>query len=73
MHASTRHPRRGFPARLNSIGLFGFGLLLVGLVPTGVQAQTLRGKASIETRVFPSGPAFPDQRGASVSASLGGR
>ena len=71
MHASTRRCRKGLPSVLDWIRLFGFGLLLVGLVPTGVQAQTLRGKAFVDARAFPGGPAFPDQRGASVSPSLG--
>ena len=71
MHASTRRRRRDFSARWDWARLFGLGLLLVGLVPTAVQAQTLRGKAFVDARAFLGGPAFPDQRGASLSPSLG--
>ena len=71
MHASTRRRRKGVRSTLNSIRLFGFALLLVGLVPTAVHAQTLRGKAFVDARTFPAGPVFPDQRAGSLSPSLG--
>ena len=45
-------------------------VMAFGLLPSGLQAQSVRGSASVETRVFPSAPAFPAQRRATASPSL---
>ena len=59
MPASTRHVRR-----LSAV------VVVLGLLPAGLHAQSVRGKVSVETRIFPNGPAFPDQRHATASPSL---
>ncbi len=46
-------------------------LILVALLPRALDAQEFRGSAFVETRVFPSSPAFPEQRDATVSPSFG--
>ena len=43
--------------------------LALALLPVGLQAQSVRGSATFETRLFPNGP-FPDQRRATLSPSL---
>ena len=44
--------------------------VVVLLLPHYLHAQSVRGSASVEVRVFPNAPAFPDQRAATVSPSL---
>ena len=61
MRAHSPHPWSLGPA----------SLVLVVLLPTVLHGQELRGSAFVETRIFPSGPAFPDQRDALVSPSFG--
>ena len=46
-------------------------LILVALLPRALDAQEIRGSAFLETRLFPSSPAFPDQRDATISPSVG--
>lgn len=47
-----------------------FTTLLV-LLPTALRGQELRGRVFVESRFFPSAPAFPEQREATVSPSVG--
>lgn len=47
-----------------------FTTLLV-LLPTALRGQELRGRVFVESRFFPSAPAFPGQREATVSPSFG--
>ncbi len=58
------------PARLG-LALALPSLIILGLLPVALSGQELRGSAFIETRVFPSSPAFPEQRDATVSPSFG--
>jgi hypothetical protein len=44
---------------------------VLSLVPAIVHGQEIRGRAFLETRIFPSRPAFTDQRGAAGSPSYG--
>lgn len=67
-HRSLPVRRRPRP-RLLSAAILGGALAPSG--PSLLEAQEIRGSAFVETRLFPSDPAFPDQRGAAVSPSIG--
>ncbi len=45
--------------------------LMLTLLPVRMAGQEVRGSAFLETRLFPSSPAFPEQRDATVSPSFG--
>ncbi len=48
------------PATLG-LALAPASLILVALLPKALDAQEIRGSAFLETRLFPSSPAFADQ------------
>lgn len=59
MRGNTRYARR-----------LAVWALALALLPVGLRAQSVRGSATFETRLFPNGPAFPDQRRATMSPSV---
>ena len=46
-------------------------LILAALLPRALDAQEIRGSTFLETRLFPSSPAFADQRDPTISPSVG--
>ena len=62
--------RSQHPATLG-VALALASLILVVLLPRALDAQEVRGSAFLETRLFPSSPAFPDQQDATISPSVG--
>ena len=58
---------RPYTQRLRHLAVW---LVVFGLVPSSLSAQSIRGSVFVETQIFPNSPAFPDQRDATASPSL---